>query len=64
MTATTITRYSHYNLTLPPFIIMPLFETREEHDKVNMGSTARLKWLKKMEMNGEVKKNSQKMICE
>lgn len=43
---------------------MPLFETRKEHDKVNMGSTARLKRLKKMEMNGEVKKNSQKIICE
>lgn len=43
---------------------MPLFETRGKNYKVNTGSKARLKRLKKMEMNGKVKKNSQKMICE
>lgn len=43
---------------------MPLSETRGKNDEVNTGSTARLKRLKKVEMNGEGKKNSQNMIRE
>lgn len=39
-------------------------ESRKKNDKVNPGSVTRLNRLKKMEINGEDKKNLQKVICE
>lgn len=54
------TLYSYFS----PFIIMLSLESRKKNDKVNPGSVTRLNRLKKMEINGEDKKNLQKVICE